>query len=75
MTKQQRQQRATLFLEQPFLWLFIIYAACFFGGAVTSDILGVAARDVGLRYLLPLLIAVVLWRMFRKGAQQIVASP
>ncbi len=77
LTKQQRQQRAVIFCEQPYLWLFVFYAICFFCSAVICDVLslaGDAAPDGGLRYLLPLVIAWSLWRLFRRSAQQTIAA-
>lgn len=77
LTKQQRQQRAVIFCEQPYLWLFVFYSICFFGCAVASDIFslaGAAGPDGGLRYFLPFVIAWSLWRIFRKSAQQTIAA-
>ena len=77
LTKRQRQQRAAMFCEQPYLWLFVFYSICFFGCAVASDIFSLAGAAVpyGLfRYFLPLVIAWSLWRIFWKSAQQTIAA-
>jgi hypothetical protein len=76
LTKQQRQQRAAFFCEQPYLWLFLLYSTCFFGVAVASDIFslaGAAVLDGGLRYFLPFVIVLPMWVGLWRWARRILA--
>jgi hypothetical protein len=71
MTEQQRRQRAAFIREQPGLWLFMLYAVCFVGGAVASDVLQWASGVVvsrGQGYLLPAAIALPMWMRLRRWA-------
>jgi hypothetical protein len=64
LTDRQRQQTAAFICEQPFFWLFFLYAAAFLGCAVGIDILSLAGEAVpngGLRYLLPFSFVLPMW--------------
>jgi hypothetical protein len=64
MTDQQRQHRAAFIKEQPTLWLFLLYAAGFFGAMVCADViqlLGGSTTTLFQRYVLPLGIALPMW--------------
>jgi hypothetical protein len=66
-----------LIREQPVASLFLLYAACFLGGAVTNDMLSLADAampDHGFLYLLSFVIALPLWRMLRRSVQQTIAT-
>lgn len=74
MTDQQRQQRAAFFREQPFWWLFLLYASCFLGGSVANDVLqwkigtGMSRGPV---YTLTAVIAFQIWLGVRRWARQV----
>ena len=78
MTEEQRQQRAAFVREQPGLWLFLLYAVVFVGSAAASDALqevsGVAPSRLR-TYLLPLVVALPLWRWLRLWARRAASGP
>jgi hypothetical protein len=76
MTDLQRQQRAAFISEQPFLWLFLLYAVGFFGSHLAMDALSLwlGSTSPPLQgYLMPLGIVLPMWLGLRGWARRIRA--
>ncbi len=73
MTKLQREQRATIIREQPFLGFVVLYAFAFLGCTIAVDALrvwGVTGLSGGGRYLLPLALTLSPWLGLRGWARR-----
>jgi hypothetical protein len=77
MTDLQRQQRAAFISEQPFLWLFLLYAAAFFACRLAMDALSFWVGSISSPlqgYLMPLAIVLPMWLGLRGWARRIGAT-
>lgn len=77
MTELQREQRATIIREQPFLGFAVVYAIAFLGCTLAFDALrvwgvtGVSGVD---RYLIAGSLALVQWLGLRSWARRVLSG-